>query len=187
MDRGVDGTIDSVTERTLNALGQVLTESVDSENDGVFEKFTEYEYNAAGDQVRLHTVNAEGNTTRLYTWTYGQGGLLAGAERDHDGDGVIDWRATYIADENGFIEQLRYDNNGDGIDDHVSLFVTGEFGETRQYRSDDDGDGVDDYFAEYFYEGLRRVRVEVDNSGDGAIDTVSHYSEWVEVPVTAFL
>ncbi len=187
VDRGADGTIDSVTVRVLNSLGHVLSKSVDEDNDGTFDLVTEYQYDAIGKQLLLQTHDAEGNLTRMHTWTYGEDDLLLGAEGDSDGDGAIDWRSSFSSDENQHPLEIRYDTNGDGAYEQIGTYTTGNFGETLRYDYDNDGDGMIDYTLQNTYEGLRRVRSDIDDNGDGIIDSVHHFREWIAVPVTSFL
>lgn len=187
LDRDADGLVDVVYDYSLNEYGRPLRITEDRGADGSIDKATEHDYNSFGEEIERRTYDDSGTLTSRYSWQFTDDGTRLGATRDADGDGNLEWRATYVKETATSPREVRFDTDGDGVDDNNNYYHYDNNGELIRWESDTDGDGVMDAVHHNIFEGSRKVRTDGDTDADGIIDQTTRYLDWITVPVTALL
>lgn len=185
IDEDLDGVFDRAEYLSYNQVGQIVQHAFDNDNDGTMDVTNNYVLNARGDVIEQTRTNAAGDLIHRVTIDFDENGVRQGQTRDNNGDGVLDWSARYLVGENTL--ETHFDADGDGASDSSNFYTLNDDGAILLYEADTDADGEIDSVTTYFYEGVRRVRTELDSNVDGEIDRINYFEGWMSVPVTAYL
>lgn len=209
-DDDADGVIDRRDTFTFDARGNWLTRSEDHDLDGTPDVITTREFDADERETRIARDDGADGTIdeeSLYTFdTFGNsvsqthyiGGALASQTEsvynarglrtelriDSDGDGIWNAENVYVRDDRGYIVEQQNDTDGDGTFDWRRTSDINELGQLEVRV--DETNGVTSRRVTHIYDGLQLTETRVDDSGDGTIDRVSFYSDYVAFPVSSW-
>jgi hypothetical protein len=144
---------------------QVIVRSLDADRDGNPE---EIRYHDAASDMILRKENDTNYDGSIDTWTLYEAGVVVEIWRDNSGNGKPDEWERYGRD--GHMQAREVDRNFDGNPDAFFLFAGGVLVEERH-----DGNHDGNLARIVHYAERRIVRTEEDTTGDGRIDTWTHF------------
>ena len=160
-DSNKDGKIDQIAH--LNPQGKVIKLCIDSNADGIMDRFQYYE------NEFLVRVEGDGNHNgRIDTWDYLKGGKRIRHERDSNESGQVDQIVIFDDEERPF--KMMRDSDGDGRFDRWGAF---EKGRLVSSTKDTDGDGRVNVWESY-QDGKPKEK-RVDDDGDGSVEMMVFY------------
>lgn len=226
-DQDGDGLVDRVLERTYDAQGFLVREAYDDDVDGLPDRIDTMTYDALGRLLeRTYDANGDGvaDAHDYVVFTSGGGwelhkdgdgdgvddsveylemdafGAVAHSEWDHDGDGTISFRTTYLRDGRGNVEEIldedlatpqqsvrrtrawderdrllleETDFGLDGVERSLALVYASASATRRPTLRtlDENGDGVADTVLAQEYDARGRItRWTTDDGADGVLD-----------------
>lgn len=153
--------------------GRRLRNVVDSNNDGLPDRLSDYLYDDQGQlSQRREDRDADGIWDFTYHFTYQADGLLVFSAVEDHALSVLRDIVHYHHDVDGNVTRVDTDYSGDGVVDFVE-YRSWRGGLHVESRFDKDPDGVIDFVLRMFYDDRgREVRVEIDADGDGMFEDV---------------
>ena len=139
IDNNNNGSADWVETWVYDDDGNMLSHNIDNDGDGVADETLTWVYDENGNPISA-ILDTNGVVNEIFTWAYYENGNLLREATDINGDGLAEYVITYY--ENGNVLSEEVDENGDGED--VFVITWDEYGNELSQSLDTDGDGVMD-------------------------------------------
>ncbi|WP_341528327.1 hypothetical protein WKK05_02960 [Nostoc sp. UHCC 0302] len=174
----------SSTTYTYNAFGDLITESIDNNSNGVADSVITYDILSFYlDFNYIYTYDAKGNLLSdsvFYTATYDNKGNLTSVYDDLNNDGSPYDFAIYTYDTEGNLVSEKIDYEDDGNFVSVSIYTYDFFGNrTSKSKTIDYGNygGIVNFNTIYTYDAKSNLISEsIDNNGDRKADSITTYT-----------
>jgi len=171
LDRGADGTVDSATQYSYGADGQLSGYELDKDGDNLADSVASFSYE--NNEVSRYTEdsNNDGSPNTIIAYTYDTQGNRLAQNISHDIDGTEFTTSKFKYDANNHPIRYEVDQNQDGTPEYIESYQNNKDGQRTVYKRDNEGDGVWDFVAQYFYDiNGNRIRMIEDSDGNGIVD-----------------
>lgn len=180
-DNDGDSILDRCETYLYDADGNLTRKEVDNDCDGGANLIMAYTYDALGNlTLEQQDWSGSGVWEAVYSKSYASSAApFSPTEelRDHNGDGVQDWRKESTYNTAGYVLSEHTDSDGDGWADSIYHYTYDSYGRRLATIAVFDGDGVPSSLETFTYDTLGNlVQDDSDAGADGVVDIRYRYA-----------
>ena len=151
-------------------IGQLTTENIDRNNDGIVDSIKSYQYDENGNVT--HAIDTALNSRKIMTYD-SNNQLLSRLRETIENEPVLLESYTY---ENNRLMRYQLDQQADGNIESTTTYAYDGSGNLTHYETDKDGDGAPESNSSYSYENNVVTSFVEDKDNDGIPNIIVVYS-----------